>query len=208
MDAEWQRTRHGGFRRTRVAQKEGTRREPASEARGVATPDVNGVVGDYRTPWQRLKYLVERSPDKREVGRFESSPWYKKFTLKLNERLGLPSCPYVIRWRFETPWFSVRLHHWLAPDDDRAKHDHPWSFTTFVLKGGYTDSSPDGDEHLRAPAIRHRAATHQHTVFPDPGGCWTIIVTGPKVRNWGFWVKGKFVKMNKYFLTYGHHPCD
>lgn len=134
-----------------------------------------------------------------------SSP---KFIIKLNERLGLPTCPYLIRWRFESPWFSVRLHHWLAPDDDRAKHDHPWSFTTFVLKGGYVDSSSDGQHHLRAPAICHRAATHRHTVFPDPGGCWTVIVTGPKVRKWGFWVKGKFVKMNKYFLTYGHHPCD
>jgi hypothetical protein len=120
----------------------------------------------------------------------------------------LETCPYVIRWRLETPWGSARLHHWLAPDDDRARHDHPWGFRTFVLWGGYTDSSPDGDEHLKAPATRYRPATHQHTVFPDPGGCWTIIVTGPKVRNWGFWVKGKFVKMNKYFLTYGHHPCD
>lgn len=152
----------------------------------------------------------ERSSDLGEVGssnlppRTKNKKWYTAW----REPLGLPSCPYVIRWRIETPWGSVRLHHWLAPDDDRAKHDHPWSFTTFVLWGGYVDSSPDGDEHLRAPAIRHRAATHQHTVFPDPGGAWTIIVTGPKVRNWGFWVKGKFVKMNKYFLTYGHHPCD
>jgi len=108
----------------------------------------------------------------------------------------------------ETPWFSVRLHHWFGPDDDRAPHDHPWDFTTFVLKGGYTDASPDGDQHLRAPAIARRSALHQHTVYPDPGGAWTIIVTGPKIRRWGFWVKGKFVKMNKYFLTYGHHPCD
>jgi hypothetical protein len=128
--------------------------------------------------------------------------------LKMNERLGLESCPYVIRWRFETPWGSIRLHHWLAPDDDRAKHDHPWSFVTFVLKGGYTDASPSGDEHLKAPAIRYRDAEHQHTVFPDEGGAWTVIITGPKIRKWGFWVNGKFVKMNKYFLTYGHHPCD
>lgn len=207
MDTGWERTAHGGFRRTEVAQKKGTRREPASEARGVATPDVDGVEGAYRTPWQRLKYLGERLVNTQKVGS-SNLPLRTKFVFKANERLGLPSCPYLIRWRFETPWGSVRLHHWLGPDDDRAKHDHPWSFTTFVLKGGYVDSSPEGDEHLRAPAIKYREATHQHTVFPDPGGCWTIIVTGPKIRKWGFWVKGKFVKMNKYFLTYGHHPCD
>lgn len=201
MDAEWQRTRHGGFRRTRVAQRWEREREPSTEAAAVANAGVDDA-------GKRPRYLAEHQPDLLEDGCSSRPPGTKRFILKLNERLGLPSCPYVIRWRLETPWFSIRLHHWLAPDDDRAKHDHPWSFTTFVLKGGYTDSSPDGDDHLRAPAIRHRKATHQHTVFPDPGGCWTVIVTGPKIRNWGFWVKGKFVKMNKYFLTYGHHPCD
>jgi len=140
----------------------------------------------------------------------------------MNERLGLPSCPYVVRWRIETPWWSVRLHHWLAPDDARSRHDHPWSFVTFVLRGGYTDAGECPltclnrlaprcvvhDEHLRAPAVRYRDASHKHTVFPDEGGAWTIIVTGPKVRQWGFWVKDKFVKANKYFLSHGHHPCD
>lgn len=163
-------TKHGGFRRPRVAQIESTAQMK-------------------RTSVSRIH---PRGP----------------FIIAFREKLGLPSCPYVIRWRIETPIGSVRLHHWLAPDDDRAPHDHPWAFTTFVLKGGYTDHSPAGDEHLRAPAVRHRAATHQHTVFPDEGGCWTVIVTGPKIRKWGFWVKGKFVKMNKYFYEYGHHPCD
>jgi hypothetical protein len=79
---------------------------------------------------------------------------------------------------------------------------------TFVLRGGYTDSTPDGDEHLKAPAIRHRSATHRHTVFPDKGGAWTVIVTGPKVRTWGFWIGDKFFKANKWFLARGHHPCD
>jgi hypothetical protein len=77
-----------------------------------------------------------------------------------------------------------------------------------VIRGGYTDFSPSGDSHLRAPTIQYRDAAHQHAVVPDPDGAWTILVTGPKVRNWGFWVKGKFRKANKYFATYGHHPCD
>lgn len=131
---------------------------------------------------------------------------------KWRERLGLPECPYVIRWRIETPWGSIRLHHWLGPDDDRAFHDHPWDFTTFVLKGGYTDHSPnfwpDG-EHLGAGSIRHREGEHQHTVVPDPGGAWTIIVTGPHRRAWGFWAEGvKFIKANKWFASRGHHICD
>lgn len=128
--------------------------------------------------------------------------------IKFRERLGLPECPYVIRWRIETPLGSVRLHHWLGPDDDRAFHDHPWWFLTFVLRGGYTDKSPAGEEHLRAGMVKYRPALHQHTVVPDAGGAWTVLVTGPKMRAWGFWLNGKFRKANKWFATFGHHPCN
>jgi hypothetical protein len=132
----------------------------------------------------------------------------RKWAVKWREPLGLPTCPYVIRWRLETPIGSIRLHHWLASDDDRAFHDHPWWFTTFVLKGGYTDRNPEGDEHLKALAVRYRPALHQHTVVPDSGGAWTIIVTGPIIRKWGFWFGQKFVKANKWFASRGHHPCS
>lgn len=199
-ETQWTPTRRGGVRRTRVAQQLGTAEVVPAKAEGVATP---GVGAGMDTP----STLEERHPNTVEVGGSSPSP-RTQFIFKMNERLGLPTCPYLVRWRIETPWFSVRLHHWLAPDDDRAKHDHPWNFVTFVLKGGYTDVSPAGSQHLKAPAVQYRSAEHQHTVFPDAGGCWTIIVTSKKLRPWGFWVNGKFKKANKYFLTFGHHPCD
>lgn len=155
------------------------------------------------------QYSVERHLHMVTVGGSSPSPRTPRFILKLNEHLGLDECPYLIRWRFETPRGSIRLHHWLGSDDSRAFHDHPWDFTTFVLKGGYTDKSPKGDQILRAPAVQRRSALHEHTVVPLPGGAWTVIVTGPKIRAWGFWKNGtKFVKANKWFLSYGHHPCD
>lgn len=127
--------------------------------------------------------------------------------IRLREKLGLPECPYVIRWRLETPIGSVRLHHWLGPDDDRALHDHPWWFITLVLRGGYTDCGAETD-HLHAGSVRYRPALHRHTVVPDADGAWTLLITGPAVRAWGFWLNGKFRKANKWFLAYGHHPCD
>ena len=147
----------------------------------------------------------ERRADDAEVGDNRKRP---PVLIRWNERLGLPACPYVIRWRVELPFGSLRLHHWLAPDDDRALHDHPWWFTTLVLRGGYTDRNPGGDDHLRAGSVRYRPALHRHTVVPDAGGAWTLLVTGPPVRSWGFWLDGKFRKANKWFLTYGHHPCQ
>lgn len=128
-------------------------------------------------------------------------------TLRLAERLGLPECPYVIRWRLEVPFGSVRVHHWLGPDDDRAFHDHPWWFLTIVLRGAYADVSPAGEDYLRAGSVRFRRALHQHTVCPRAGGAWTLMVTGPRSRAWGFWRDGKFTRANKWFLTRGHHPC-
>jgi hypothetical protein len=134
--------------------------------------------------------------------------------MKWRERLGLPECPYVIRWRLEVNRLgSIRVHHWLGPDDDRAFHDHPWWFITVVVKGGYTDKNPAGNDHLRAPAVRYRPALHRHTVIPDPGGAWTVLITGPRARNWGFWQqlpdgKEKFRKARRWFESQGHHPCS
>ena len=131
-----------------------------------------------------------------------------KWRFAWGEPLGWPQCPYVIRWIAETPLASVRVHHWLGPDDDRAFHDHPWWFLTCVVRGGYEDRGPGGTDHLRAPAIRFRPALHQHTVVPGEGGAWTVLLTGPIVRPWGFWPGGlKFVKANKWFASRGHHPC-
>lgn len=129
---------------------------------------------------------------------------------KWHERLGLPECPYLIRWRFELVGVgSLRVHHWLGPDDDRAFHDHPWWFLTLVFRGGYDDHNPDGIDHLRAGSVRFRRAYHRHTVVPGRKGAWTVMITGPRTRSWGFWLNGtKFIKANKWFLTRGHHPCD
>jgi len=158
----------------------------------------------------------------------------KHFNVKAGERLGRPECPYLRRWALILGLFSVRVHHFYRSDDERAFHDHPWWFVTLVLKGGYTDVSScpvchghgvyeqwcdhcggTGQvlDHLGRGQVRFRPALHQHTVRTDPGGVWTVILTGPNVRTWGFWEHRpdgtrKFRKANKWFKLHGHHPCD
>lgn len=165
----WEPTKHGGFRRTGVAQN----RKSAAQ--------------------------ITRRSETRKLPPVQ---------IRWREKLGLPDCPYVIRWLIETPIGSIRIHHWLGPDDDRAFHDHPWWFVTLILKGGYTDHSPNGTEYLKFGNIRYRPALHRHTVIPDPKGAWTLLITGQKTRDWGFWWANKFVKANKWFASRGHHPCD
>lgn len=110
---------------------------------------------------------------------------------------------YVLR----TPWFRVFLH-WLArDDDDRDPHDHPWSFWTLVLRGGYCDErwcrfmatkfnghrdvqEPlrvlDDEEPMRPGTLRFREAEHTHRVRDTKPNTWTLIVASPVKRMWGF----------------------
>lgn len=125
-----------------------------------------------------------------------------------NEKIGIEGDPYIIRWYFECKWFSIRLHHWLSSDDLRYPHDHDWDFISIIFKGGYEDVSPSGNEKVKAGDIRFRKHTHQHSVKVNPGGCWSILLTGPKKHNYGFYVDGKFVKRNRYFFDYGHHTDE
>jgi hypothetical protein len=149
----------------------------------------------------------EHHSDRAEVGGSHPSPG-TRWVIKWKEVLGLPECPYVYRWRFESPFGSIRIHHWVGPDDARHLHDHPWSFITFILRGGYDEITPEGTKTLNAFSIHYRPAKYQHSVQPHSGSVWTMIITGPRIRYWGFWVSDKFVKANKYFAKFGQYPCD
>lgn len=130
-----------------------------------------------------------------------------KFAAKWREELSCITGTYLQRWYIETPFFSIRLHHWLHSDDDRHLHDHPWNFITIILKGSYTDVSENGKELMHIGKIAYRSATHKHYVKIDKD-CWTILFTGPKIRKWGFWIGERFRKANKYFFMNGPHTCD
>ena len=124
------------------------------------------------------------------------------------QKVAEENCPYLVRWCFITKWFSIRLHHWLKSDDLRHEHDHGWNFISIVLWGRIKDKS-DGTIKSRGPlSITFFPATHRHSVVVDKP-CWTLLITGSEYRTWGYWVKNKFRKRNKYFFENGHHnPCE
>jgi hypothetical protein len=130
---------------------------------------------------------------------------------------------YMRRWGAETPYGSVRLHHWVKSDDTRGLHDHPWPFVTCVLWGGYWDVTiADGRlraQALRAGSVTHRRARHMHAVYVPPGGeAWTLVVTSSLERRWGFrpieldgakrFFLGDWKRSEKWFSKRGPHPCD
>jgi hypothetical protein len=126
--------------------------------------------------------------------------------IKWNQKLGKPECPYVHRWCINFWLFSIRIHHFLRSDDNRALHDHPFWFITLILKGCYDDISDKRTITLKCGNIAFRRAIHRHTV--KTSGVWTLLITGREKRVWGFWPNGKFKRREKYFKKYGHHPCD
>lgn len=132
---------------------------------------------------------------------------FRPVQVRWAEPLGKKECPYAYRWVLNLGFFSIRVHQWIRSDDKRYFHDHPWSFLTVVLRGGYTDVSPTGRDVLTAGSIRYRRAQHQHYVDVPPGGALTLLVTTAPFRNWGFWVKGRFLRPLRYFGKFGHPPC-
>lgn len=180
------------------------------ESAGFNVPEVVG--SNPASPSQsRDSSAVEHQPDVLEVASSDSRSLdhlHRKWEIRLGEDHACATGVYLRRWRVETPWFSVRLHHWLHSDDDRHRHDHPWAFITFCLRGSYIDEGIGFRQRVRAGHAYYRPADHAHWVHLDRGPAWTVIVTGPKVRRWGFWVNNRWVKSYRYFYRFGNHPCD
>ena len=56
-------------------------------------------------------------------------------------------------------------------------HDHAWDFITFILKGGYLDVNPSGNDKLTAGSVRYRKAEHAHSVvLAKNTDCWTFLI--------------------------------
>lgn len=124
--------------------------------------------------------------------------------------------PYLRRWYLvpRNRVLNVYLHQFLRDDDDRALHDHPWLWISIILRGRYVEQTiAAGGIHRRrlrralsvrfgTPWTAHRVdlvksgspdapalvrAWARNNLLPDYAiPCWTLFITGPRVRNWGF----------------------
>lgn len=119
--------------------------------------------------------------------------------------------PYLRRW-FVIPrnrFFNIYLHQFLRDDDDRALHDHPWAWCSILLQGMYREHTADRPVRLRiAPSLKFSGPRRAHRIElmsafwaendfdlacdihrerpADKAPCWTLFITSPRVRTWGF----------------------
>ena len=97
--------------------------------------------------------------------------------------------PYLERWILWFGW-SLRVHKFLASDRDRAPHDHPWWFITMPFSA-YGEHYLKGEtSHYRRVSpwrLHFRSSSFKHRVEILQTPSWTIVLTGTKAKEWGFW---------------------
>ena len=98
--------------------------------------------------------------------------------------------PYLYRKHVlpRNKFMNIYFHKIVKSDDDRALHDHPWWNLSIILKGGYIEVMQDGARRIRGPgSVLFRLAKTAHRLEVVEGvDCYTLFLTGPKVRSWGF----------------------
>lgn len=131
--------------------------------------------------------------------------------------------PYMRRWCLvpKNPLLNVYLHQFLRSDDERALHDHPWLFNvSLLLEGQYVEHTiraggvevqrrrQSGSLKVRFGPAPHRIRLLQVEHGGRPNGaewhCWTLFITGPLVRSWGFHCRHGWVPSSRF----GQKGCD
>lgn len=110
--------------------------------------------------------------------------------------------PYLMRWHVipRNLFFNIYLHNIVRDDDDRALHDHPWHSLGIMMMGEYQEHLPGNVSRIvRAGSVTFRKATHAHRLeLIDGAEVWTLFITGPKIRSWGFHCPKGWVHWRKF----------
>jgi hypothetical protein len=129
-----------------------------------------------------------------------------------------------IAWVLQSLGIAVRVHKILRSDIGRDFHNHPWNFVSVILMSNYYEVTPNYDKNnfyvgeletycpqgsilFRNDSQMHRLKLADKTVV---GNChtqflpvWTLFITGPKKRKWGFLTHpSNIISYKDYFKTF------
>jgi hypothetical protein len=90
----------------------------------------------------------------------------------------------------KTPWFCVCLHWILKPDPEPYLHDHPTTFLSLILRGGYSEcraknGTMETEDHNWYNFIR-ATPDDAHSITNVKPNTLTLCFMGPKLRDWGY----------------------
>src|ERR1051326_5432952 len=85
------------------------------------------------------------------------------------------------------PWIGLYLHVIRRPDWSKCQHDHPWSFITLILRGGY-EEVVGTVAHTRRPGyIGYRPRKFEHRITRLLNGeAITLVLRFRNHEEWGF----------------------
>lgn len=121
---------------------------------------------------------------------------------------------------FRSKRLAIFIHHLHASDEDRALHDHPWAFLTFLLSSGYWEHVDNWREikqkswlpqfqriagrfWRRRFSILYRPAKWRHRLELERP-VWTLVIRFRRERDWGFWTDSGW----QFWKDYGKEWCD
>lgn len=126
---------------------------------------------------------------------------------------------YLNRWGVRVRWFSVYLHRMDAPDPGNDLHDHPWTMLAVPLWGGYfewRENVRDAVESVRTggfkvleerrpfrPRLTQPGEAHRIVELRRKTS-WSLVVTGPRRRDWGFYTPDGYIDADEYDATRRH----
>jgi hypothetical protein len=131
---------------------------------------------------------------------------YKSGTIWCVWRWTITDSEYITRLHLiKTPWFAVCLHWINKPDPEPYLHDHPVSFLSVILRGGYIEYRlTNGRRYRRVNRWFNfiRATPYDcHTIIEVLPGTLTLALMGPKTREWGFHTHGNWTHWKDYYTT-------
>jgi hypothetical protein len=111
------------------------------------------------------------------------------------------------RWELlRTRWGSIFLHGMYEPEGDKDEHchDHPWSFVSLVLWGGYFEVSHDTKTFThrvwRPGSIRFQRAQgafHRILALNGPKS-FSLVLAATSRRLWGYWTQEGWIDNVSY----------
>lgn len=139
---------------------------------------------------------------------------YRK--IKLRRKDGIL---YLRRWALTIDCIgSIKVHKMEAPDPGEDLHDHPWTFITIPLRGGYIEERTNirdavqesqsrivadeiigSLEHIRHLRPRMMRLDQCHRIVKlDSPTVWTLVFSGPRHRDWGFYTPTGYINHKDY----------
>lgn len=111
---------------------------------------------------------------------------------------------YMDRWYIipRNKIMNIYFHRFYGSDAP-IPHDHPWWSLSWILQGSYREFTPEKGMCIkREGSITLRNAKQLHYIeINEPA--YTLFITGPRIRDWGFQCESGWVHFREYIKRRG-----